>query len=1173
MYDSNGDLLWIGTNWVGNTGVLYNPITPTNWEAGTWDVTFLKGAPTQDGTGSLEYSDTSTESVEATVIRANNASDGTITFSYGGHRYMAYLTNYQSSTNTHAQSEQPGYIYYTYAPYSPNDPRTPTATDGVNAIMMSNWTVAKPTVYAETASPGDAIDVSWVASNPVYSGYGTASITGTAIYLDYANNPQMVGAQSSSLSGTSGTVNLTGLTEGRTYYFQIRARWTTSDGAELPHQSDVSSATTITPLNTPEITNVTALDGEGSATWGAVANAVGYEYGVTSDAATQPVTGTSISGTTWSFNDTDLKGKFLFVRAIAESNQIVYKNSGWQSRGVEIPATESGDDPEVEPTTAFLNRRLYKAIPYIDVPVEQIGLGGNIKDAITVEYADNRYLRSDGEGGAIIPTTSLPWAVYGTTSDESTDTVINPAYLKAAIGDLDLAYTITEIAVSDATGAKKFAGVQLGSGESATSTTTISLVSKKYIEDTYVPKTQFATYSGGSSNAGIVWVHATAGNDGLLIDSTDAGRLKVNFATFSAWNSTASATVVNPDYVRAAITSLGLNNSASSYAASQGGYFVKLDADGYIDSSLLPAISLTSVISDTTARTYGTGKTYESRAAAIANVLSTHAANIQEGDMIVVCPASLTDEEREYTLTGTFLCGMSGGNKILVEVNTPNWAVSSVNGKTGTVSLGISDLYASGSTKASIAASIGDYTSTSEDYKLATAKAVFDYAATKSHTHNFATSSTGGFVIVGSSSGLGIVASGNQTPGLPVGSLYIDSVASSKISDRITAAVTSDTPNITASATGVVTGKALYEYVTGYDVPVSQLPIASWSTTSGSESDWNDTGTTIVDLNYLSAALTDLQTELAGSSHNQAITTIYATGTTLFTGTVTDYSTYTASAEDYQVPTAFAVKSYVTGYSVGISQLPTASSISDDSTTVPTTAAVNTALAGKAPSTHSHTSSQISDAISAFTSGANGKGKAVLTQSSGETAGLINADLLPVDELTISASGGLIGVDASWLSNYLDGYGILMVSTARETYLGQSAAGIAKWSSSGEYAVGDVVLNRGELYQAIAASGGSAGAKEPYAFSTGVTAVWKKISLYDLFVEASRYSGTITGDGSTTEFTVTHNLGAKFVQVTLVDSNDQEVYTAIKFASENAVTLGFGNPPASGTVYSVVVRA
>lgn len=1182
LYDSSGSLLWLGTRRASaETGAIPVGISPNEWDAGSWVPTFTKGGYYGDTTDNLDYTDSETASVQAIVTNGiGNAAK--IKFSYDGVIYYAYLDNYFKG-NRVAGTE--GY----YIPWGPDEVPTsgkfPSYPGNTRpAVDDSGWIVSKPTVYAETVSPGTAIDVHWTASAPENED-SSQTIVGTSLYLDYSTNSNMTGATTVSLSGTSGTKNLTGLAKGRTYYFRVRGEWTTNTSKVLPHTSDISSATTITPLGTPTITAIEALDGEGSATWTAVDGAVSYEYGVTSDALTPPIDGTPISGTTWNFNDPTLKGKFLFVRAIAATNQIVYENSAWggaassssgQVQGAEIPSTESGGDPEVEPTVAILNRRLYKAIPYIDVPVEQIGLGGNVKDVITVEYADNRYLRSDGEGGAIIPTTSLPWAVYGETEDTSTDTVINPSYLESRIGALDLAYAITEIAISTASGAAKFAGVTTDISAYSSGTENYYIPTTKAIQDFVTDPGNLPYANGtGESGAGIVYISAASGESGHGLVATN-GLLEVNFATYSTWNSNAGYVVVSPDYVRQVISGLGVQNSTSSYSSSssggvnaQAGYFVKLDANGQIDAGLLPAISLTSVISDTTARTYGTGKTYADRDEAIANLLSTHASTIQEGDMIIACPAGLTDAEREYTLAGSFICGMSGETKILVEVNTPNWAVSSVNGKTGTVTLGISDLYASGSTKASIASSISSYASASEDYKLATAKAVYDYASPIGHTHSFATTTTGGFVIVGE--GLGIVADGSQTPGNPAGSLYIASVTSAKISDRITAAVGgSGSSNITASATGVVTGKALYEYVTGYSIPISQLPMASWT----NESAWDDNGLHIVSKTYLASALNDFQNEMAASTHNQAITTIYATGTTLYAGTKTTIAATDTdlASESYYVPTAKAVLNFVTGYSVAVTQLPTSDEISNTSTTVPLTSAVYGALQGKANSTHTHPTSQISDAIAAFTSGDSGKGKAVKTVASGYQAGYINPDLILVDQESITSDGGSIGLSIEWLHDYLTDNGYLTRTAGNETYLRNSIAGIPVWSNLSNYAVGDVVIGRGEIYKATVASTSSA-PKEPWIYNAGAIKCWEKISFYDLFIEANRYSTTILGDGNTTEFTVTHNLGTKDVEVSLIDdSTDQEVFAAVTMYSATQVKIGFGAAPESGKKYRVVVR-
>lgn len=70
----------------------------------------------------------------------------------------------------------------------------------------------------------------------------------------------------------------------------------------------------------------------------------------------------------------------------------------------------------------------------------------------------------------------------------------------------------------------------------------------------------------------------------------------------------------------------------------------------------------------------------------------------------------------------------------------------------------------------------------------------------------------------------------------------------------------------------------------------------------------------------------------------------------------------------------------------------------------------------------------------------------------------------------------------------------------------------------------------------------------------------------------SKYTGTITGDASTTSFTITHNLGSRDVIVNVYDgSNYEDVIVDIVRTSTSALTVSFASAPASGKTYKVVV--
>ena len=72
----------------------------------------------------------------------------------------------------------------------------------------------------------------------------------------------------------------------------------------------------------------------------------------------------------------------------------------------------------------------------------------------------------------------------------------------------------------------------------------------------------------------------------------------------------------------------------------------------------------------------------------------------------------------------------------------------------------------------------------------------------------------------------------------------------------------------------------------------------------------------------------------------------------------------------------------------------------------------------------------------------------------------------------------------------------------------------------------------------------------------------------------SKYTGTITGNGSTTSFTISHNLGTRDVIVNIYDgSTYEDVIVDIVRTSTSALTVSFATAPSNGTTYKVVVIA
>ena len=74
----------------------------------------------------------------------------------------------------------------------------------------------------------------------------------------------------------------------------------------------------------------------------------------------------------------------------------------------------------------------------------------------------------------------------------------------------------------------------------------------------------------------------------------------------------------------------------------------------------------------------------------------------------------------------------------------------------------------------------------------------------------------------------------------------------------------------------------------------------------------------------------------------------------------------------------------------------------------------------------------------------------------------------------------------------------------------------------------------------------------------------------------STYAATITGDRTTTSFTVTHNLGTTDVIVQVLDpANANATISTLEPTrpSVNTVVVPFSAAPASGTAFRVLVRS
>ena len=68
------------------------------------------------------------------------------------------------------------------------------------------------------------------------------------------------------------------------------------------------------------------------------------------------------------------------------------------------------------------------------------------------------------------------------------------------------------------------------------------------------------------------------------------------------------------------------------------------------------------------------------------------------------------------------------------------------------------------------------------------------------------------------------------------------------------------------------------------------------------------------------------------------------------------------------------------------------------------------------------------------------------------------------------------------------------------------------------------------------------------------------------------FNTTITGDGSTTQFPITHTFNTRNVIVQIMDSNYKTVDTDVTRTASDRILVEFATAPASGTTFTVMVR-
>jgi hypothetical protein len=154
------------------------------------------------------------------------------------------------------------------------------------------------------------------------------------------------------------------------------------------------------------------------------------------------------------------------------------------------------------------------------------------------------------------------------------------------------------------------------------------------------------------------------------------------------------------------------------------------------------------------------------------------------------------------------------------------------------------------------------------------------------------------------------------------------------------------------------------------------------------------------------------------------------------------------------------------------------------------------------------------------------------------------------------------GIELAGTTFSLELDGVSLVKSGTGVRIGAGAAGTGLTESAGVLAVNpgaglEVASDAVRIATGAVGAGLTGGGGSPIAVDTSVV--------------ARKFSQSI-GDGSATNIIVTHGLGTKDVSVTLRQvSDDAYVYADVAPTSTTQVTVGFGTPPATGSIRCTVI--
>lgn len=184
---------------------------------------------------------------------------------------------------------------------------------------------------------------------------------------------------------------------------------------------------------------------------------------------------------------------------------------------------------------------------------------------------------------------------------------------------------------------------------------------------------------------------------------------------------------------------------------------------------------------------------------------------------------------------------------------------------------------------------------------------------------------------------------------------------------------------------------------------------------------------------------------------------------------------------------------------------------------------------------------------------------------------------------TVSIIGGSTGVDSAGVIEVVESAGYIKRSEVSSSYINKNtigvADGIATLGSDGKVPSAqlpsyvDDVLEYAD--RAAFPSTGEAG-KIYVAIDTSKAYRWSGTTYVEIAAATiHKYSSSITGNGTTTDFTITHSLNTRDVVVNLYEDTApyQQVWADVKMTSTTQVTVSFAEAPANGVNYKIVIIA